>query len=180
VAALVRAADEDRRAFDFTVVPWGTDAMSAQVEGLLCDYQQGLVVPFVQVDAVEDRVVGMTRFLTIRCRPGEVVPFGVEIGGTWLAGSAQRSGINTEAKLLLLRHAIDEWHVTRVDLKTDSRNERSKSAIARLGATFEGVLRHWQPSQVVGEEGGYRDTAMFSIIDAEWPSVAARLATLLR
>jgi RimJ/RimL family protein N-acetyltransferase len=180
VAALVRAAEEDRRAFDFTVVPRGIDAMSAQVEGLLRDYQQGLVVPFVQVDAVEDRVVGMTRFLTIRCRPGEVVPFGVEIGGTWLAESAQRSGINTEAKLLLLRHAFDEWHVTRVDLKTDSRNERSKSAIARLGATFEGVLRHWQPSQVVGEEGGYRDTAMFSIIDAEWPSVAARLATLLR
>jgi RimJ/RimL family protein N-acetyltransferase len=122
----------------------------------------------------------MTRYLSIRCRPGEVLPFAVEIGGTWLAGSAQRSGINTEAKFLLLRHAFEEWHVTRVDLKTDNRNERSKSAIVRLGATFEGVLRHWQPSQVVGEDDGFRDTAMFSIIDTEWSKIATHLATLLR
>lgn len=180
VAALVRAADEDRRAYGFTVVAQGADAMTAQVEGLLRDYQLGLVVPFVQVDAVQERVVGMTRYLSIRCRPGEVLPFAVEIGGTWLAGSAQRSGINTEAKFLLLRHAFEEWHVTRVDLKTDNRNERSKSAIVRLGATFEGVLRHWQPSQVVGEDDGFRDTAMFSIIDTEWSKIATHLATLLR
>ena len=106
-------------------------------------------------------------------------PFAVEIGGTWLAASAQRSGINTEAKFLLLRHAFEVWRVARVDLKTDNCNERSKAAIARIGASFEGVLRQWQPSQVVGEEIRYRDSAMFSIIDAEWPALRLRFESLM-
>jgi RimJ/RimL family protein N-acetyltransferase len=121
----------------------------------------------------------MTRFLTIRSLPRHSVPFAVEIGGTWLAASAQRTRINTESKLLLLRHAFDTWEVARVDLKTDSRNERSRAAIARIGASFEGVLRHWQPSQVVGEDGRFRDSAMFSITDDEWPRVASRLVSML-
>jgi len=180
VPNLVLAATEDRGSFAYTVVPGDEVSMAAHVTGLLEDYDHGLVVPFVQVDVASDRVVGMTRYLTIRSRPGERFPFAVEIGGTWLAASAQRSGVNTEAKFLLLRHAFEEWGVARVDLKTDDRNERSKAAIARLGATFEGVLRHWQPSQLAGEESLYRDTAMFSIIDAQWPSVADRLAVLMR
>jgi len=180
VAGLIRAANEDRHTYDYTSVPEDERAMVAHVDNLLGDVDRGLVVPFVQFDTADDRIVGMTRYLTIRSRPGEPLPFAVEIGGTWIAGSAQRSGINTEAKLLLLRHAFEQWRVARVDLKTDNRNERSKAAIARIGATFEGVLRQWQPSQVAGEETGYRDTAMFSIIDTEWPSVSERLASLLR
>jgi len=180
VAGLIRAANEDRHTYDYTSVPEDERAMVAHVDNLLGDVDRGLVVPFVQFDTADDRIVGMTRYLTIRSRPGEPLPFAVEIGGTWIAGSAQRSGINTEAKLLLLRHAFEQWRVARVDLKTDNRNERSKAAIARIGATFEGVFRQWQPSQVAGEETGYRDTAMFSIIDTEWPSVSERLASLLR
>jgi RimJ/RimL family protein N-acetyltransferase len=103
------------------------------------------------------------------------VPYAVEIGGTWLAASAQGTGINVDAKLLLLTHAFEHWQVGRVDLKTDARNERSRNAIARIGATFEGVLRSWQPSLVAGEEGRLRDTAMFSIVAGEWPAVRARL-----
>ena len=154
--------------------------MSAYVEELLGDFDRGLVVPFVQVDATTDRVVGMTRFLTLRSRPGHTVPYAVDIGGTWLAASAQRSGINTEAKLLLLTHAFDRWSVARVDIKTDDRNERAKAAIVRLGASFEGVLRRWQPSQVVGEESAYRDTAMYSIIEDDWPAVAPKLIALVK
>ncbi|HEY5304991.1 MAG TPA: GNAT family protein [Acidimicrobiales bacterium] len=180
VDALVRAASENRATYGFTSVSGDQEAMTRQVAGLLQDFEAGLVVPFAQVDAVTDRVVGMTRYLTIRSLPGHPVPFAVEIGGTWLAASAQRTGINTESKLLLLRHAFDTWAVTRVDLKTDSRNERSRAAITRIGASFEGVLQHWQPSQVAGEEGRFRDSAIYSIIDDDWPRVASHLASLLR
>src|SRR5665213_1904554 len=121
VDQLVAAASEDRATYDFAVVSGDTTAMMAQVEGLLRDFDAGLVVPFVQVDVAANRLVGMTRYLTIRTRPHATTPFAVEIGGTWLAASAQRSGINTEAKFLLLRHAFEVWRVARVDLKTDNR-----------------------------------------------------------
>jgi len=175
VAALVEAASEDQSTYAFTVVPQGLDAMSAYVEELLEEFDSGLIVPFVQVDARTSRVVGMTRFLTLRSRRGHTLPYAVEIGGTWLAASAQRTGINHEAKFLLLTHAFDVWNVARVDIKTDNRNQRAKEAIARIGASFEGVLRHWQPSQVAGEESAYRDTAMYSITEEEWPAVAMKL-----
>ena len=113
--------------------------------------------------------------MTLRWRSDAELPFAVEIGGTWLAASAQRTAINTEAKLLLFRHAFETWRVARVDLKTDARNDRSWSAILRLGCTFEGVLRQWQPSLVVGEEALYRDSAMFSVVASEWPKVEANL-----
>lgn len=180
VVELTRAAEEDRSTYGFTSVPQGADAMTAHVDGLLRDCTGGLVVPFAHVDVLGGRAVGMTRFLNMRYRAGDHAPYAVEIGGTWLAGSVQRSGINTEAKLLMLRHAFEVWHVVRVDFKADNRNDRSKTAIARIGATFEGVLRNWQPSQAPGEADLYRDTAMFSVVDAQWPRVAASLASLMR
>jgi RimJ/RimL family protein N-acetyltransferase len=121
----------------------------------------------------------MTRYMSIRRREGEEIPYAVEIGGTWLCASAQRTGINTEAKLILLAHAFEVWGVGRVDFKTDARNERSRRAIERLGATFEGVLRHWQPSLVSGEETQLRNSAMYSILDTEWPRVSADLRSRL-
>ncbi len=153
--------------------------MTAYVEGLLAERDAGAVVPFAQVDVISGRVVGMTRYMSIRRRYADSPPYAVEIGGTWLKASAQQTGLNTEAKYLLLRHAFEEWRVARVDLKTDNRNERSKAAITRLGATFEGVLRHWQPSQVSGEDDRYRDTAMFSILDEEWPARRTRLESMM-
>jgi len=83
----------------------------------------------------------------------------------------QRTGFNTEAKYLLLRYAFEELGVGRVDIKSDERNIRSRTAIERIGATFEGVLRHWQPSYVAGEETKLRNTAMYAIIDSQWPAV---------
>ena len=98
----------------------------------------------------------------------------MEIGWTWLRRSAQRSGANTEAKRLMLAHAFETWQVRRVTLKTDARNARSRAAIARLGATLDGLLRGHIPAS----DGGPRTSAVFSILDAEWPAVrdAARRA----
>jgi RimJ/RimL family protein N-acetyltransferase len=146
---------------------------------MLTMWKSGEVVPFAQVDVARDRVVGVTRIMTIRRLNDSSMPYAVEIGGTWLAASTQRTGINTNAKLLLFEHAFTTLGVGRVDLKTDARNERSRAAIARIGATFEGVLRHWQPSMVPGEEGRLRDSAIFSILDTEWPDVRERLQSML-
>jgi N-acetyltransferase len=103
-------------------------------------------------------------------------PCWVEIGFTWLAASAQGTGINPEAKLLLFTYAFETLGVSRVDLKTDARNERSRRAIATAGAHFEGVLRSWSASWAPGEEGKLRDSAMFSVIATEWPAVKSSLA----
>jgi RimJ/RimL family protein N-acetyltransferase len=99
----------------------------------------------------------------------------VEIGATWLAADAQRTRINTEAKLLMLEHAFDRWRVHRVSLMTDARNERSRNAIMRLGARFDGVLRAARPAS----DGAIRDTAAFSILDSEWPAIRAKLQARL-
>jgi RimJ/RimL family protein N-acetyltransferase len=179
IDALVTAANEDRSAYGFTTVPASRDEMSAFVEGLLRSWEAGEVVPFVQLDASSGRPVGVTRYLTIRRATAESPPYAVEIGGTWLAASAQRTGVNTEAKLLLLEYAFRKLGVARVDLKTDARNDRSRNAIERVGATFEGILRNWQPSLVPGEEGDLRDSAMYSILDIEWPEVRERLLLMV-
>ncbi len=176
---LVAAAAEDRATYGFTTVPRGRDAMAGYVRTLLAAREVGEFIPFVQVAVNDERPVGVTCFLSLRFRAGETVPYAVEVGGTWLAASAQRTGINAEAKLLLLTHAFEGWKVGRVDLKTDARNERSRSAIAGIGATFEAVLRNWQPSHVPGEEDRLRDTAMYSILDTEWPDVRAMLEARL-
>ena len=172
---LFDACQEGRDTYTYTEVPTTHDDVENYVKGLVADWESGLVVPFAQVSVKRGRAVGATRFLTLRWRSDAELPFAVEIGGTWLAASAQRTAINTEAKLLLFRHAFETWRVARVDLKTDARNDRSWSAILRLGCTFEGVLRQWQPSLVVGEEALYRDSAMFSVVASEWPKVEANL-----
>ena len=120
-----------------------------------------------------ESIVGCTRFMSPSWPLGRRDPDEVEVGGTWLAADAQRSPINTEAKLLLLTHAFDVWAVQRVAICTDARNDRSRRAIERLGATFEGVLRHHRASTAAGEAGTLRDTAVYSIIADDWPAVRA-------
>lgn len=180
IDALVAAAEEDRSSFAWTSVPRTPAAMARQVEALLEAQRVGDTIPFVQIQRSDGRPVGMTRYLTLRWRPSAARLDGVEIGGTWLAASAQRRGINLEAKLLLLTYAFEVWGVGRVDLKTDARNDRSRAAIVGLGATFEGVLRNWQPSHATGEDGLLRDTAMYSIISEEWPAVRENLVCRIR
>lgn len=175
VDKLVAASTEDRSTYGFTTVPGDHASMTEHVNGLVASAQRGHDVPFVTRDITTGRAIGSTRFLSLRSFYGRDVPDAVEIGGTWLGASAQRTGANTDAKLLMLTHAFETWNVQRVDFKTDARNARSRAAIERLGARFDGVLRNWQPSLVPGEEGRARDSAMYSIIPSEWPAIRARL-----
>ena len=179
IDGLVAAANEDRATYGYTGVP--TDRADAEVHiaALLDDAQHDRAIPFTTHRITDGAIIGCTRFLTLRWFYGRDEPDAVEIGGTWLSAATQRTVVNTEAKFLLLCHAFDVWAVHRVDLKTDARNIRSRNAIERLGATFEGVLRNWQPSLVRGEAGQSRPSAMFSITDDEWPAVRATLAERL-
>jgi N-acetyltransferase len=172
-ADLAVAAEEDRSSYDFTLVPRASevgDYMSAQFGRAA----QGLI-PFAQIRQADGRAVGCTAFWDPRSWPGRDELRAIEIGFSWLSGSAQGSGINTEAKLLLMSHAFDNLRVARVDLKTDARNVRSRRAIEALGATFEGVLRSWSMSWAPGEEGLLRDSAMYSVIAPEWNAVKSGL-----
>lgn len=177
---LLSASTSDRSTFGYTAVPDTAESMSAYIENLLHAIERGTDLPFVQRRLADDRLVGCTRFLEIRWFPGRSTPAEAEIGGTWLATDAQRSAVNTEAKLLMLGHAFDTWNVNRVAICTDSRNERSRQAIARVGATFEGILRRHRLA--LGDtvvSGVPRDTAVFSVIAEEWPAVRDRLTERL-
>lgn len=131
---------------------------------------QGSDMPFAVIDKATGRVFGSTRYL-------EILPNNknLEIGWTWYHPSVWRSRVNTECKYLLLRHAFDTLGCIRVQFKTDSRNQRSQNAIARLGAIREGVLRNHR----ILPDGYIRDSVIFSILDREWPEVKARLEGFL-
>ncbi len=141
VAEIAAAGQGDRASFRYTFVPDGPDEAADYVEGLLAEAAEGRIAPFVQRRADDGRVVGCTRFMNPAWPLARTDPDEVEIGGTWLSPDAQRTGINTDAKLLLLTHAFERWEVQRVAICTDALNERSRRAIERLGAVCEGVLR---------------------------------------
>ncbi|MEY4174836.1 MAG: hypothetical protein RI900_2001 [Actinomycetota bacterium] len=178
--SLVAAADADRSTFGWTAVPADLAAMQQYITGLLGDAAARTAVPFVQVRAADGVAIGCTRFLDLRWWAARDTPAEAEIGGTWLTAAAQRTAINSEAKLLLLTHAFEVWRVERLAICTDERNERSRAAIERLGASFEGVLRHHR--QQAGHHtvpGAPRNTAVYSILPAEWPAVRSRLEARL-
>ncbi len=128
-------------------------------------------LPFAIVANQKDKVAGSTRFLNIRPEHR-----GLEIGWTWLGQEWQRTGINTETKYLLLRHAFERLGCVRVEFKTDARNLRSQTALERIGAVREGVRR-----QHMLVQGGFlRDSVYFSVLDSEWPAVSEKLQALLR
>jgi RimJ/RimL family protein N-acetyltransferase len=173
---LLDAANRDRSTFGFTAVPDDLASMHRYIDGLLADAQRDVVIPFVQRRLAAGDLVGCTRYLDVVWQAQRHAPLEVEIGGTWLAGDAQRSAVNTEAKLLLLGHAFEQWQVHRVAICTDARNERSRAAIERLGASYEGILRNHRTSAGhLTDQGRPRDTASYSIIPDEWPAIRARL-----
>ena len=183
-SALVRAATEARDTYDFTRVPADEAAMVRYIEAALADQSTGWALPFAIYDLHSQAIVGSTRFLDLDYwswppawppghsapRPG-AIPTVAEIGSTWLASSSQRTGCNTEAKLLMLGHAFDTWGVLRVTLKTDSRNTRSRRSIERIGGRFEGIRR----AHGRAVDGSVRDSAYYSILATEWPDVSAAL-----
>lgn len=177
---LLAAALEDRATFGLTPVPSSEAAMLRYVDRAIADREAGLAVPYATVRRDDGRVLGSTRFANVErwdwpeehplARPADV-PDAIEIGWTWLAASAQRTAANTEAKLLMLTLAFEEWKVHRVTLKTDVRNERSRANIERVGGKLDGIVRAHMPAT----DGGIRDTALYSIVLAEWPTIRKRL-----
>jgi len=147
------------------------EEMSAYVQSALQDQVAGTALPFALIERSSGRTVGSTRYANIE---GE--HHRLEIGWTWVARPWQRTAINTEAKYLLLRHAFETLKCMRVELKTDSLNERSRAAILRIGATQEGIFRN----HMMTATGRIRHTVYFSIVDSEWPDVKARLEARLR
>lgn len=183
-AGLLAAASDSRDTYGFTTVPGTAAETTAYIGGALAEQAAGRALPFATIDRARGAVVGCTRLFNIEFWPwpagnpnqrGVDRPDAAEIGWTWLAASAQRTPINTEAKLLMLAHAFDVWRVHRVSLMTDARNQRSRNAILRLGARFDGVLRAARPAS----DGAIRDTAAFSILETEWPAVRANLEARL-
>ena len=174
---LLEAAQPDQNTYVLTTVPTTETAMKSYLEAAI---NNPLQMAFATIDARANRVVGSTRFaLEFWAWSSELSrapnPDAVEIGWTWLAKDVQRSGINTEAKLLMLTHAFETWSVHRVTLKTDARNMRSRNAIERVGAKLDGILR----AAVPASDGGIRDSAYFSIIQSEWQEVKTRLQGFL-
>jgi RimJ/RimL family protein N-acetyltransferase len=144
--------------------------MASYIETALDEQERGISLPFAIMEQATGRAIGSTRYGNI-----DRTHHRVEIGWTWVAREWQRTAMNTEAKYLLLRHAFETLGCLRVELKTDSLNEKSRAAILRLGAREEGVFRN----HMITSTGRIRHTVYFSIIDSEWPAVKARLEAKL-
>jgi RimJ/RimL family protein N-acetyltransferase len=147
------------------------DDMRRYVQTALQDQERGLSLPFAMEDTASGQVIGSTRYMDIAPAHRRL-----EIGATWLAPACQRTGANTEAKLLLLTHAFETLGVMKVVLKTEVLNTQSRQAILRLGAVEEGTFR----KHLISSTGRARDMVYFSILDTEWPAVKAGLSDRLR
>jgi RimJ/RimL family protein N-acetyltransferase len=145
------------------------EAFEKLVNNAFAEQGRGESVVFATVERSSGRTIGSTRFMNI-----DRINRRVEIGSTWIAPGWQRTGINTEAKYLMLRHAFEMWECMRVELKTDALNQKSREAILRIGAKEEGTLRR----HLITWTGRVRDTVYFSVLDDEWPEVKARLEAM--
>jgi RimJ/RimL family protein N-acetyltransferase len=146
------------------------EEMAAYIETALQEQERGGALPFAIVDKATGRAIGSTRYGNI-----DRTHHRVEIGWTWVSWEWQRTAVNTEAKYLLLRHAFETLGCIRVELKTDSLNEKSRAAILRIGAQHEGIFRN----HMITASGRIRHSAYYSIIDSEWPAVKVRLESKL-
>jgi N-acetyltransferase len=177
VAGLVAAAAGGGDLYRWSPVPQDEAAVRRYVEAALAARDGGTAVPFAVVRREDDTVIGSTRFWNLdywAWPDPKPAPDTCEIGYTWLSRHAIRTGANTEMKRLMLTHAFEVWQVRSVCLHTDARNQRSRDAMARIGARFEGILR----SHRLGADGSPRDSARFSVTAADWPAVRSRLGEL--
>jgi RimJ/RimL family protein N-acetyltransferase len=162
----------DPTLWQFTLArPVDRGGLEAWLETALANAQAGTEMPFATVDQASGRPIGSTRYLAIVPEHRRF-----EIGWTWLATTAQRTGANREAKLLQLTHGFEQLAANRIEFKTDSLNERSRAALLGIGAQFEGVFRN----HMVMPDGRLRHSAYYSVTREDWPSVRARLNELLR
>jgi RimJ/RimL family protein N-acetyltransferase len=170
VEDLVAAADEDDIWTWMPIKLKSADDVRAWMAAAHADQANGTALPFAIIEVASGKAVGSTRFMDI-----QPANRGIEIGWTWLAKQVRRTPVNTECKYLLMRHAFEDQGAIRVQLKTNARNERSRTAILRIGAQFEGILRQ----QMILPNGDYRDSAYYSVLDTEWPAVKSRLERIL-
>ena len=179
VDGLAAASAGETELYRWSPIPQGKAEAAAYVETALAWRDEGSAVPFATVRVADGMVLGSTRFFNFdrwvwpqgHALHGRITPDGCEIGYTWLARSAIRTGANTEAKLLMLTYAFETWKVFRVCFHTDVRNERSRAALERIGGKFEGVLR----SHRMAADFIPRDSARYSIVASEWADVKAQL-----
>jgi RimJ/RimL family protein N-acetyltransferase len=171
IEQLAAAGNEQRDTYAYTHVPHDIASAKSYVDDALTDRAAGGSIPSAVIDLRRNTAVGSTRLFDFASWSGREFPDAAEIGHTWYAASAQRSAINTETKLLLLTHTFETWQVARMTIKTDARNDRSRNAILRLGAKFEGIRRAHQ----LATDGTIRDTAYYSIVATEWPAVRENL-----
>jgi N-acetyltransferase len=183
VDGLVSAAAADPALYKWSRVPQGKRQAQEYVETAVAWKAAGTALPFAIVREDDGRVLGSTRFWNLErwawpaghVRHGREQPDVCEIGYTWLAHDSIRTGVNTESKLLMLTYAFETWRVLRVCFHTDARNERSRAALERLGAKFEGVLgAHRMAADFIA-----RDSFRFSIVASEWPAVKSHICSLL-
>lgn len=146
------------------------DDMANYINSALADQKSGAALPFVTIEKSSGKLVGSTRFGNI-----DKLNRRAEIGWTWINSNWQRTQINTEAKLLMLTHAFENWEMIRVELKTDELNEKSQNAIRRIGAKQEGIFRN----HLITYSGRLRNSVYFSIIDSEWATVKKNLSEKL-
>lgn len=159
------AADGELHRLWYTTVP-EPDGVKVEIENRLALHESGSMLPFAVIQNSSGRAVGMTTYMNI-----DAANRRVEIGSTWYRRSVQRTPLNTECKLLLLQHAFEELDCIGVEFRTHYINFQSRAAIERLGAKFDGILR----SHKIMANGTIRDTAVYSIIAPEWPTVKANL-----
>ena len=160
------AADGELHRLWYTMIP-KPDGVRAEIERRLALRKGGSMLPFSVIDRSSGKVVGMTTYMNI-----DAANRRLEIGSTWYRKSVQRSPLNTECKLLLLQHAFEALDCIAVEFRTHFMNFQSRRAIERLGAKFDGVIR----AHMIMDNGTIRDTAVYSIIQTEWPAVRANLA----
>ncbi len=183
VPAMRALAAGPRATFEWAFVPT-PEQVAQYVDGALALMERKAALVFA-ICMPDGELAGCTRLFDLQRwewlpgkdpRQGQDVLDAAEIGYTWLAERVQRTPLNTEAKLLLLRHAFQTWRCYRVTLKTDERNTRSRRAIERLGAHFDGMLRAFQPAA----DGKPRNTAYYTILEREWPEVERGLQAKLQ
>jgi N-acetyltransferase len=179
VPGLLAAAAGGGDLYRWSPVPQDEAAVRRYVEAAVAARDSQTAVPFAVVRMDDDTVIGSTRFWNLEYwawPEPKPAPDTCEIGYTWLNRDAVRTGANTEMKRLMLTHAFEIWQVRSVCLHTDARNQRSRDAMQRIGARFEGILR----SHRLGADGAPRDSVRFSVTAADWPSVRLRLDELGR
>jgi N-acetyltransferase len=183
VAGLVRAATTDRSLYQWSPIPQTDIEAQRYVDTAMSWQQAGSAYPFAIVRMQDGTVLGSTRFWNVErwlwpeghARYGRDLPDVCEIGYTWLSSMAIRTAANTEAKRLMLAHAFESWQVLGVSFYTDARNSRSRAALERIGAQYEGILR----SHRMAADYTARNSVRYSIVAAEWPAVRRRLDEML-